>query len=55
MTAPLRIALVGAGSMGSLHARVISSHEATQLVAVVDPNKEVARVGSRALRDNVGR
>jgi len=42
MTAPLRIALVGAGSMGSLHARVISSHEATQLVAVVDPNKEVA-------------
>lgn len=41
MTAPLRIALVGAGSMGSLHARVISSHEATQLVAVVDPNKEV--------------
>lgn len=42
MTAPLRIALVGAGSMGSLHARVISSHEATQLVAVVDPDKEAA-------------
>lgn len=42
MPAPLRVALVGAGSMGSLHARVISGHPGTELAAVVDPDKESA-------------
>lgn len=34
--APLRIALIGSGMMGSLHARVISQHLSTQLAVVVD-------------------
>ncbi|MCU0309397.1 MAG: Gfo/Idh/MocA family oxidoreductase [Acidimicrobiales bacterium] len=33
---PLRIALVGSGSMGSLHARVIAQNLATELTLVVD-------------------
>ena len=41
MTAVLRIALVGAGSMGSLHARVISQSERADLAYVVDPNADV--------------
>lgn len=40
MTAPLRIGLVGAGSMGSLHARVISASDRAELVAVVEPRQE---------------
>ena len=44
MSAPLRIALVGAGSMGSLHARVISGHERAQLAAVVDPSHAAGSV-----------
>ncbi|GLZ79099.1 oxidoreductase [Actinorhabdospora filicis] len=36
MAAP-RIALIGAGSMGSLHARVISQSERAELALVVDP------------------
>lgn len=40
MSAPLRIALVGAGSMGSLHARVIHAHRQTELAAVVDPVRQ---------------
>jgi predicted dehydrogenase len=38
VAAPVRIALVGAGSMGSLHARVISQSARAELVAVVDPD-----------------
>jgi predicted dehydrogenase len=38
MSAPIRIALVGAGSMGSLHARVISQSDRTKLVHVVEPD-----------------
>lgn len=38
--APLRIALVGAGSMGSLHARVISQSPRSELAYVIDPKKE---------------
>lgn len=39
----LRIGLVGAGSMGGLHARVVSQHERTELAAVIDPDLDVAR------------
>jgi predicted dehydrogenase len=35
----LRIGLIGAGAMGSLHARVLSGSEATDLVWVADPLK----------------
>ncbi len=35
---PLRIALVGAGAMGSLHARVVVESPDTELVSVVDPD-----------------
>jgi predicted dehydrogenase len=53
--APLRIALVGAGSMGSLHARVISGHDRTELAGVVDPGEEAGRqVASRFGVDWVG-
>lgn len=41
MAQPLRFALVGAGNMGSNHARVISEHPDTQLVALIDPREEV--------------
>jgi predicted dehydrogenase len=37
---PLRVALVGAGAMGSLHARVIAQSHAADLVCVVDPHRE---------------
>jgi predicted dehydrogenase len=43
MTARPRIALIGAGSMGSLHARVLSQSEHAELVVVIDSNEEVGR------------
>src|SRR6266550_3768935 len=48
--APLRVALVGAGAMGSLHARVISESVRARLYAVVDA--DLAR--AQAIADNVG-
>lgn len=39
-----RIALVGAGSMGGLHARVVSQSERCELAVVVDPNPDTGRV-----------
>jgi predicted dehydrogenase len=41
VTTPPRIALVGAGSMGSLHARVISQSPRAELAYVVEPNRAV--------------
>jgi predicted dehydrogenase len=38
MTSPLRLGLVGLGSMGRNHLRVISNHPETTLVAVADPD-----------------
>jgi predicted dehydrogenase len=43
MTARARIALIGAGSMGSLHARVISQSERGELAVVIDSNEAVGR------------
>lgn len=43
MGRPYRIGLVGAGSMGSLHARVIAQSERAELVTVVDPRRSVGR------------
>jgi predicted dehydrogenase len=37
--APVRILLVGAGAMGSYHARVISQSPDTELACIVDPNE----------------
>lgn len=45
-----RIALVGAGVMGSLHARVLAQSEECELALVVDPREE----GGRALADRFG-
>ncbi|MCE1173129.1 MAG: Gfo/Idh/MocA family oxidoreductase, partial [Propionibacteriales bacterium] len=42
MTGP-RIALVGAGSMGRNHARVIADSADAELVAVIDPNQAAAQ------------
>lgn len=41
MAQPLRFALVGAGNMGSNHARVISEHPDTELLYLIDPRKDV--------------
>lgn len=38
--APLRIALIGAGAMGSLHARVIAQSQDAHLACIVDPDRE---------------
>jgi predicted dehydrogenase len=37
--AQLRIALIGAGAMGALHARVVSQSQDAELVCVVDPDR----------------
>lgn len=42
-SAPLRIAVVGAGFMGANHARVVASHPATRLMRVVDVSLEAAQ------------
>jgi predicted dehydrogenase len=39
----LRIGLVGAGSMGSLHARVLSGSSSCELACIVDPSEESGR------------
>ncbi len=38
-----RIALIGAGNMGSLHARVVSQSEHAELVYLIDPREEIGR------------
>jgi predicted dehydrogenase len=43
MNGPLEIGLVGAGSMGANHARVISGLAGARLAAIVDPDLERAR------------
>lgn len=43
MSAPLRVALIGSGSMGRNHARVIATSERTDLAVVVDPHEETGR------------
>jgi predicted dehydrogenase len=43
MTPPLRIGLIGAGTMGALHARVLATSPRTQLTWVHDPNPATAR------------
>ncbi len=40
MSALMRVAVVGAGSMGSLHARVISQSDRAELAYVVDPRRD---------------
>jgi predicted dehydrogenase len=40
---PLRVGLVGAGSMGALHARVVAANRATELAWVVDPDETRGR------------
>ena len=45
---PLRIGLVGAGPMGSLHARVLSGSDATELAWIADPDPDIGeRVAAR--------
>lgn len=40
----LRVGLIGAGSMGSLHARVVAQTEQTELAWVADPDQRVGQV-----------
>jgi predicted dehydrogenase len=56
VTAALRVALIGAGSMGANHARVIAESEGAVLTSVVDSNQERAAFladlhGARAAAD----
>ena len=44
--APLRIALVGAGAMGSLHARVVNQHSRADLAAIVDIDQAAGRAAA---------
>jgi predicted dehydrogenase len=43
----LRVALVGAGTMGGLHARVLAQSPRTTLVRVIDPGSVAAEVAQR--------
>ena len=43
MTGRIRFAIVGTGTMGAMHARVISSSERAELVDVVEPRESVGR------------
>ena len=43
MTAPLRIALIGAGMMGANHARIVADSPDAKLAAVCDVNIGAAR------------
>jgi predicted dehydrogenase len=43
VTSRVRFALVGTGTMGAMHARVISSSERAELVEVVEPRESVGR------------
>lgn len=43
MTAKLRLALVGTGAMGSLHARVIAQSERCDLTRVIEPRRSVGQ------------
>lgn len=43
MTAPLAVALVGSGSMGLNHARVIATGPRTTLAVVIDPSERAGR------------
>lgn len=52
----LRVAIVGAGSMGSMHARVVSESSLCELAAVIDPRVDAAksvadRYGGRVLAE----
>jgi predicted dehydrogenase len=40
MTHPLRIAVVGTGHLGSIHAKLIGLHDDATLAAIVEPNAE---------------
>ena len=56
MLAPLRLAVVGCGSIGRHHARILSGLEGCRLVACVDPDLDRAReaakgAGAEALPD----
>lgn len=48
MSEPLRTAVIGAGQMGRLQTRVVSECEATELVAVVDPDPAAERLAHAA-------
>lgn len=43
----VRVLVIGAGAMGALHARVVASAEASELVAIVDPRPESAALAER--------
>ena len=54
MTAPLRAGLVGVGMMGRNHARVLSSLDGVELVAIADPGGDPHQVaGGRELLGSV--
>jgi len=53
VTRPLRVALVGGGQMGRLHARVLTELETVELTAVVDPDPAAERLAYLARADRL--
>jgi predicted dehydrogenase len=48
----LRIALIGAGAMGALHARVVSQSQDAELVCVIDPDRDAGEALAERWRSN---
>lgn len=47
MTVTVRIGLIGAGTMGALHARVVATNERTDLVWIADPDPAARAIAER--------
>ncbi len=47
MTVTVRIGLIGAGTMGALHARVVATNERTDLVWIADPDPAARAIAQR--------
>ena len=47
MSAPIPVAVVGVGALGSIHARIMASLPEAELVGVVDPDADVAQKVAR--------
>ncbi|MFZ5673037.1 MAG: Gfo/Idh/MocA family protein, partial [Pseudomonadota bacterium] len=58
MNTPVKVAVIGAGFMGSMHASIFAQSPGAELVAVVDQNLDLARAaagkhpGCRAYRSH---
>lgn len=47
MPEPMRVALIGAGHLGSIHGKLLSKMPQAELVAVIDPDEKAARKAAK--------